>query len=55
MSETESSLEPAALPLLAAPRAEVYLVESPEELEEAVATLSSGTGPFAVDAERAPT
>jgi ribonuclease D len=53
MSETESFQEPAALPLLAAPRAEVYLVETPEELEEAVATLSSGTGPFAVDAERA--
>jgi ribonuclease D len=46
--------EPAAeLPLLAAPRAEVFLVETLEELEEAVATLAAGTGPFAVDAERA--
>jgi ribonuclease D len=46
--------EPAVeLPLLAAPRAEVFLVETAEELEEAVATLSAGTGPFAVDAERA--
>ena len=53
MSETESSQTPAALPLLAAPRADVYLVETPEELEEAVATLGAGTGPFAVDAERA--
>ena len=43
----------AELPLLAAPRAEVFLVETPEELEEAVATLAAGTGPFAVDAERA--
>lgn len=53
MSETETSQTPAALPLLAAPRADVYLVETPEELEEAVATLGAGTGPFAVDAERA--
>lgn len=46
--------EPAAeLPLLAAPRAEVFLVETAEELEEAVSTLASGNGPFAVDAERA--
>lgn len=46
--------EPAVeLPLLAAPRAEVFLVETAEELEEAVATLAAGTGPFAVDAERA--
>lgn len=46
--------EPAVeLPLLAAPRAEVFLVETAEELEEAVATLSAGIGPFAVDAERA--
>jgi ribonuclease D len=52
---TESQLEnpPVELPLLAAPRAEVFLVETPEELEEAVATLAAGTGPFAVDAERA--
>jgi len=53
MSQTENAQEPIVLPLLASPRAEVYLVESPEELEEAVATLAAGTGPFAVDAERA--
>jgi ribonuclease D len=53
MSQTETPQEPIVLPLLAAPRAEVYLVETAEELEEAVTTLSSGTGPFAVDAERA--
>jgi ribonuclease D len=41
------------LPLLAAPRAEVFLVETIEELEEAVQTLAAGSGPFAVDAERA--
>ena len=41
------------LPLLAAPKAEVFLVETAEELEEAVQTLAAGTGPFAVDAERA--
>jgi ribonuclease D len=44
---------PAPLPLLAAPRAEVFLVETPEELDEAVQTLAAGHGPFAVDAERA--
>jgi ribonuclease D len=53
MSNADSTQEPASLPLLAAPRAEVYLVETSEELEEAVATLAAGTGPFAVDAERA--
>ena len=53
MSQTENVQEPAVLPLLASPRAEVYLVETAEELEEAVATLAAGTGPFAVDAERA--
>jgi ribonuclease D len=50
-SESESSVE--ELPLLAAPRAEVFLVESIEELEEAVETLARAAGPFAVDAERA--
>jgi ribonuclease D len=49
----DSKAEVVPLPLLAAPRAEVFLVESPEELAEAVETLSQGTGPFAVDAERA--
>ncbi len=53
MSESDTVQEAAPLPLLASPRAEVFLVETPEELEEAVATLSSGNGPFAVDAERA--
>jgi ribonuclease D len=47
---TEASVP---LPLLAAPRAEVFLVETAEELEEAVQTLAAGSGPFAVDAERA--
>ncbi|MFM6966360.1 MAG: HRDC domain-containing protein [Rhodoluna sp.] len=50
MSEVDQEVP---LPLLATPRAEVYLVETAEELEEAVATLEAGTGPFAVDAERA--
>ena len=45
--------EVAPLPLLAAPRAEVFMVETAGELEEAVQTLGAGTGPFAVDAERA--
>jgi ribonuclease D len=53
MSESDTFQEAAPLPLLASPRAEVFLVETPEELEEAVTTLSSGNGPFAVDAERA--
>jgi ribonuclease D len=53
MSDLEQAQEATPLPLLASPRAEVFLVETPEELEEAVATLGSGTGPFAVDAERA--
>lgn len=44
---------PIQLPLLAAPRAEVFLVETIEELDEAVQTLAAGSGPFAVDAERA--
>ena len=51
---TEAAVEaPAPLPLLAAPRTEVYLVESAEELLEAVETLGAASGPFAVDAERA--
>jgi ribonuclease D len=51
---TDEKLESLAqLPLLAAPRAEVFLVETEEELAEASQTLASGTGPFAVDAERA--
>ena len=53
MTEQETQLAPVELPLLAAPRTEVFLVETTEELEEAVATLKSGSGPFAVDAERA--
>jgi ribonuclease D len=53
MSETEVTAEVKILPLLAAPRAEVFLVENAEELEEAVHTLALGHGPFAVDAERA--
>jgi ribonuclease D len=53
MTETELPTPPAELPLLASPRAEVFLVETVEELEEAVETLRAATGPFAVDAERA--
>jgi ribonuclease D len=53
MTETHTEQPAQELPLLAAPRAEVFLVETAGELEEAVATLASGTGPFAVDAERA--
>lgn len=53
MSESPELETAAPLPLLTKPRAEVYLVETPEELEEAVQTLSTGSGPFAVDAERA--
>jgi ribonuclease D len=50
---TEAVSPPPPLPLLAAPRAEVFLVETEEELSEAVSTLAAGNGPFAVDAERA--
>lgn len=53
MTESDIPIPSTELPLLAAPRAEVFLVETPEELEEAVETLASATGPFAVDAERA--
>lgn len=53
MTENQAEQPPVELPLLAAPRAEVFLVETIEELEEAVSTLASGHGPFAVDAERA--
>ena len=53
MTEIGQPEEKPQLPLLDAPRSEVYLVESPEELAEAVQTLSLGKGPFAVDAERA--
>jgi ribonuclease D len=51
--KSSSDATPIQLPLLAAPRAEVFLVETAEELEEAVQTLAAGSGPFAVDAERA--
>ncbi len=44
---------PVQLPLLSAPRAEVFLVETEEQLAEAVETLGAGAGWFAVDAERA--
>jgi ribonuclease D len=53
MKETQPEQPIAEQPLLGAPRAEVFLVETAEELEEAVATLGAGIGPFAVDAERA--
>ena len=50
---TETPKPAVELPLLAAPRAEVFLVETAEELEEAVETLAAAKGAFAVDAERA--
>ena len=53
MTDSQPRPPVAELPLLAAPRAEVFLVETLEELEEAVATLAAASGPFAVDAERA--
>ena len=53
MTSTESVEAQVELPLLAAPRAEVFLVETAEELEEAVETLAAAKGAFAVDAERA--
>ncbi len=57
-AESDQSLDAveapsAPLPLLSYPRAEVFMVESDEELAEAVETLSKRSGPFAVDAERA--
>ena len=53
MTGAERAEAQVELPLLAAPRAEVFLVETAEELEEAVATLEAANGAFAVDAERA--
>jgi ribonuclease D len=53
MTSEEPQETPTQLPLLATPRAEVFLVETLEELDEAIQTLAAGTGPFAVDAERA--
>lgn len=45
---------PTPLPLLASPRVEeVVLVETEEDLADAVSQLSLSSGPFAVDAERA--
>ncbi|MEN9989573.1 MAG: hypothetical protein RL508_552, partial [Actinomycetota bacterium] len=46
--------QPAPLPLLAQPNNPlVELVETPEQLAEAVAQLAANKGPFALDAERA--
>lgn len=53
MTESPAPTPIAELPLLASPRTEVFLVETAEELEEAVQTLAAANGPFAVDAERA--
>ncbi|MBP6087326.1 MAG: ribonuclease D [Rhodoluna sp.] len=53
MTESPAPTPIAELPLLASPRTEVFLVETAEELEEAVETLAAANGPFAVDAERA--
>ena len=49
----DGAAEAVQLPLLSAPRAEVFLVETEEQLAEAVETLGAGSGWFAVDAERA--
>lgn len=53
MTESPAPTPIPELPLLASPRTEVFLVETAEELEEAVQTLAAANGPFAVDAERA--
>jgi ribonuclease D len=46
--------QPAPLPLLAQPNNPlVELIETPEQLAEAVAQLAANKGPFALDAERA--
>lgn len=48
------SEDPIELPLLAAPRnSEVFLVETSEQLSQAIQRLSLAEGPFALDAERA--
>ncbi len=42
-----------SLPLLTRPRVESVLVDTPAALADAVSKLAGGTGPFALDAERA--
>ncbi|MCX8528856.1 MAG: ribonuclease D, partial [Rhodoluna sp.] len=44
---------PEQLPLLDAPRANSIFVDSPDALSAAIRELATGTGPLAVDAERA--
>lgn len=41
------------LPLLAQPRHEVVFVDTPQGLSQAVSSLASGSGAFAIDSERA--
>lgn len=52
-AEPENSPEPAAQPVEAEEHAAVDVIDDPERFAEAVAALAAGTGPFAVDAERA--
>jgi ribonuclease D len=53
--EADENQEPVALlPLLSTPKANtVLLVETRDQLKSSISVLASGTGPFAVDAERA--
>jgi ribonuclease D len=53
--ESDENQEPVALlPLLSTPKANtVLLVETRDQLKSSISVLASGTGPFAVDAERA--
>lgn len=51
---TEAETQEVALPLLARPNnTRVELVETPEQLAQAVLALAAATGPFGLDAERA--
>ncbi|MEY4018809.1 MAG: hypothetical protein RLZZ590_109 [Actinomycetota bacterium] len=54
-TEADENQEPVALlPLLSTPKAKtVLLVETRDQLKSSISELASGTGPFAVDAERA--
>lgn len=52
MSETTPEA-PVAVPLLAPSQGVPEVIDTPEKFESALVELESGTGPFAVDAERA--
>lgn len=52
MSETTPEV-PVAVPLLAPSQGVPEVIDTPEKFESALVELESGTGPFAVDAERA--